>query len=245
MNRTKIDWPELDYTWNPIVGCQNNCGFCYARSLHNKRHEAYKNGKRLPVQYAKPFNEIQYFPERTAEPFLVKKPSVIFVGSMTDIFGPWVDHELIQTILNVIYEANQHTFMLLTKFPECYACMPFFPPNVILGATFTMKNIKRETTVLDQFRKLHPGHRKFISLEPILGPTTLFDLRMIDEWIDLVIVGSMTGGSKFDRIVPDPSWLYFIAKNIYYKKSIRDLFPGLPQWENKQQDFKLNKPYCI
>jgi DNA repair photolyase len=74
MSKTKIEWTE--YSWNPSVGCENKCEYCYARKLHNKRYKAYLAGKKLPVQYAKPFEEIQLFPNRLNEPLHIKKHNV-------------------------------------------------------------------------------------------------------------------------------------------------------------------------
>ena len=31
MNRSKIEY--IDYTWNPITGCQHHCEYCYARKM--------------------------------------------------------------------------------------------------------------------------------------------------------------------------------------------------------------------
>ena len=62
MSKSNISW--TDDVWNPVVGCtpaSSGCENCYARELHNKRHEAFKNGKLQNIpQYAKPFDEIQF-----------------------------------------------------------------------------------------------------------------------------------------------------------------------------------------
>jgi len=36
MNRTKIDWPGLGYTWNPVIGCKRNCSYCYAKRMNTR-----------------------------------------------------------------------------------------------------------------------------------------------------------------------------------------------------------------
>lgn len=129
MQKTNISWTE--YTWNPLTGCElplisDGCRECYARSLHNMRHKAYKAGKKLPQQYAKPFEEIQLFPERLEEPLHKRKPCTIFLGSMTDIFGRSVPFEFVDKVYAVMALCPQHTFITCTKRAdrqlEYYSC---------------------------------------------------------------------------------------------------------------------------
>lgn len=121
MNKTNIPW--TDYSWNPSIGCElplasSGCKFCYARELHNMRHKAYLAGKKLPIQYAKPFEEIQLFPDRLEDPLRKKKPCKIFVGSMTDLFCPSVPFEFLAKVFYQISICYWHTFQILTKRPE-------------------------------------------------------------------------------------------------------------------------------
>ena len=32
MNRSKIEW--CSHTWNPVVGCKENCYYCYAERMN-------------------------------------------------------------------------------------------------------------------------------------------------------------------------------------------------------------------
>jgi len=121
MNKTKISW--TDYTINPSVGCplplcSEGCTHCYARKLHNSRHKAFKTGKKLPIQYAKPFEEMQLFPGRMEAVLRKKKPCKVFVGSMTDIFHKSIPFEFIDKVMAAIALCPQHTFQVLTKRPE-------------------------------------------------------------------------------------------------------------------------------
>ena len=79
-SKSKIEWTES--TWNPITGCTKvspGCKFCYAERM-SKRLQAmgkptYINGFQVAVH------------EETFEyPLLIKKPKVIFVNSMSDLF---------------------------------------------------------------------------------------------------------------------------------------------------------------
>ena len=210
MNKTKIDWgiPNL-LTWNPVVGCKHGCSYCYARRISDRFNM-------IPV-----WDEPQYFPERLKEPYSLKTPSRIFVGSMCDLFGEWVLSGVIEEILKVVDE-TPHTYMFLTKNPKRYAeFMPtkttVMPKNVILGGTITKgdaidSNIVSTIGAIGGF-----GYRTFLSIEPLLGDMGAINFSCIDQ----LIVGAMTGSGA---IQPKQSWIESIEhENIYWKPSIRCL----------------------
>lgn len=119
---TKIAY--CDETWNPIIGCplplcSVGCTNCWARESHNMRHKAYLEGKlQNNPMYAKPFEQIQFFPERLEQPMHWKKPRTIFVGSQTDLFHKSIPFELIDKIFGIMCGGDWHTYLLLTKHPE-------------------------------------------------------------------------------------------------------------------------------
>ena len=82
------------------------------------RHKAYLAGKKLPAMYAKPFEEIQFFPERLEQPLHWKKPQTIFVGSQTDLFHEKVPFEYVHKIFDITQKAYQHQYLFLTKRPD-------------------------------------------------------------------------------------------------------------------------------
>lgn len=92
--KTSIGWTDL--SWNPVVGCTRvtaGCDGCYAFTLHDRRHKIYQanagrwspEGKPMPVQYARPFSELQLIPKRLNWPLTQKKPQRIFVNSVSDV----------------------------------------------------------------------------------------------------------------------------------------------------------------
>lgn len=116
MNKSLIEW--CDFTWNPVTGCQHGCLYCYAAKQANRfsgnvlinktseqlRKEWDERGTRWVLK--KPFkNEIGKvtpFPVKFEPmfreyclpmPAQKKKPAVIFVVSMGDLFGEWVPDE--------------------------------------------------------------------------------------------------------------------------------------------------------
>ncbi len=119
----KTGIPYADYGWNFQVGCplplvSEGCRECWARDGHNMRHKAYCAGKKLPAMYAKPYEQLQYFPERLEQPLDTKKPGVVFVGSQTDLFHESVPDEFIDRVFAVMALCPQHQFLILTKRAE-------------------------------------------------------------------------------------------------------------------------------
>lgn len=160
MNRTKIDW--CDYTWNPIVGCSpvsEACERCYAERL--SRRFGWGWGKPVPRD------------DRLEEPLRTRRPSRVFVCSMSDMFHDQLTWPEIASVANVMEEADWHTYLLLTKRPErmrefCARWWAGIPParHVWLGvsAENQARADERIPALLDT-----PAAVRFVSLEPLLG----------------------------------------------------------------------------
>jgi len=177
MNRTKIEW--TDWSWNPITGCLHGCWYCYARRI----------ATRFPKNFPKGFKPT-FWPERLNEPWQLKKPSKIFVCSMSDLFAPWTPKEWRDAVLKSIIECPiKHTFQLLTKNPERIEPIKF-PDNVWVGTTVTCTG--GDYVNIEKIKYVRAGVR-FVSFEPLLGKLPdIVDFRGID-WI---IVGKLTGSKK-------------------------------------------------
>lgn len=106
MNKTNIAWTQ--YTWNPITGCtpiSEGCKNCYAKTVHERFNDT-------------PFNEIVLHPDRLIEPIKTRKPTLVFVGSMTDIFHDDIPNEWIDEIFHSMMRSTNVTFQILTKRPQ-------------------------------------------------------------------------------------------------------------------------------
>jgi len=181
---TKIDWAE--FTWNPLVGCERRCEYCYVPSFQKRIYKS---------------NSVQFFENRLSgsrSPEARKKSTKIFVCSMADLFGPWVWNSTIQKVIDVAWKCPQHTFIFLTKFPQRYREF-VFPINCWTGMTVT--GIEND---LDSYYDALAESKsiKFVSYEPILGfsflpPYNSIHFREQKYRIDWVILGAMTGNSKF------------------------------------------------
>ena len=202
MQRTKINWPGLTHSWNPVVGCQHNCPYCYARRMNDR------------FGWIERWDRPQFFPERLSRPWKVKKPAKVFVGSMCDLFGNWVPMAWIDSVITVMVECKHHEFMLLTKNPRRYM-ERHFPANVWLGATI------EDCSKVDRLHHMEEVARKsnnktFLSIEPIQG---YFDGTESTLSIhDLIIVGA---DSNPGADPPEPGWAKSIKHpNIHLKENI-------------------------
>lgn len=127
------------------------------------------------------------------EPLRWRKPRLVFVNSMSDLLHPEVPEDFIWRAFDVMAQARQHTFQILTKRPQrlgsilrAWAEDGWLPaPNVWLGTS-----IEDDRHV---FRARHlgstPAAVRFLSLEPLLAPLPSLDL----DGIDWVIVGGESG----------------------------------------------------
>ena len=194
MNKTKIEW--CDYTWNPITGCKRGCEYCYARRIHERF-------------YKSPFSEIVFHPERLNDPAKIKKPSTIFVGSMSDI-QYWGVSDF-DKILTVCRDNPQHTFMFLSKNEGSY-CSPYtnWPFNTMQGLTITSTENKFHEESILQF--LRNTTRPFLSIEPLLGEVLrCYGLSKMEK----IIVGAMTGPSAKP---PEKEWIESVLTNVPKEK---------------------------
>jgi protein gp37 len=190
---SSIEWTKS--TWNPLTGCSKvsaGCRNCYAermaRRLQAMGQANYANGFRLTVH------------ERILDqPLSWRKPQMVFVNSMSDLFHPEVPLDFILRAFEVMNQASWHTFQVLTKRSErLLELSPLLPwsPNIWMGVS--VENA-RFAYRIDHLRKTG-AEVKFLSLEPLLGP--LYNLNL--KGIDWVIVGGESGpGSR----PMDPFWV--------------------------------------
>lgn len=186
MASSKIEWTES--TWNPVTGCTkitSGCKFCYAESMTRRLkamgQEKYINGF-----------DVTLHPETLNDPYTWKKPKMIFVNSMSDLFHKDIPIEYIQKVFRVMRENPQHVFQILTKRADIltyYNSEGFlnWSHNIWMGVTVEHEGL---TNRIDLLRKAG-AKVKFLSCEPLLSDLTNLNLHNID-W---VIVGGESGRS--------------------------------------------------
>jgi protein gp37 len=180
--KSRIEW--TDSTWNPVTGCtkvSQGCKHCYAERMA-KRLKAmgvarYENGFRLTLH-----------PDLLEQPYRWKKPRVVFVNSMSDLFHPRVPFAFIERVFGVMLNSPRHVFQVLTKRSERLRSvapdLPW-PSNVWMGVS--VENQKVSVRV-DHLREV-PAYVRFLSCEPLVGPLTGIAL----DGIHWVIVGGESG----------------------------------------------------
>ncbi len=177
-----IEWTEA--TWNPVTGCTKTspgCANCYAermtRRLKAMGQVNYRNGFKVTLH-----------PQMLDCPLSWRKPRMIFVNSMSDLFHESVPVSFIKKVFKVMEKANWHTFQVLTKRAERLFDISHelnWPDNVWMGVTVEDKNHLYRMDCL----RFTDAQVKFISFEPLLNSIGKVNLKGIG-W---VIVGGESG----------------------------------------------------
>lgn len=175
MNKTKIEWADI--TWNPVVGCNTGCPYCYAKKMNNR------------FKWIPKWDNPVFFPHKLDIKF-PKKPSRIFVNSMSDI--KFWEHGWMYSVLDKIKAHPEHVFLFLTKFPEVYKQYKF-PKNCWLGVSAEgVPDSNIWVWAISAARGNMPlGNKIFISIEPLLEEPTHKALAWLGNF-DWVIVGGLT-----------------------------------------------------
>ena len=177
-----IEWTEA--TWNPVTGYRKispGCKHCYAERMAKRLHAMGQPNYRNRFK-------VTCHPDALGIPLGWKKPQMIFVNSMSDLFHRDIPAPFIDEIFFTMNEARWHCFQVLTKRAGRLAQLAGrlkWTGNIWMGVTVeTDAYVDR----IDQLREV-PAAVRFLSLEPLLGPLPNLDLTGID-W---VIVGGESG----------------------------------------------------
>jgi protein gp37 len=177
-----IEWTET--TWNPLTGCTKispGCTHCYAERMSLRLQAIgqsnYANGFKLTLH--------QHMLE---VPLRWKKPRLIFVNSMSDLFHKDSPEEFILQVFDVMRRASWHVFQVLTKRSDRLLKLSpkiDWPDNVWMGVSVEREDYRFR---IDHLRQTE-GKVRFLSLEPLLGPLGALNL----DGIHWVIAGGESG----------------------------------------------------
>lgn len=208
------------------MGCDHGCWYCYAKKMCMRFPKIFPNG-------FKP----TFHPERLEEPWQYRKPSKIFVCSISDLFAKWTPNEWKnQVLISIIGCPVKHTFQLLTKNPERIPHRQY-PKNVWIGTTVT--NEGNDCRNIEAIKKVRAAV-KFVSFEPLLGdlPPVFtsekgFLMPVSLKGIDWIIIGKLTGAKKVQL---DPLWVkkildlaYIRNIPVFIKNNILNNYPEFPK----------------
>lgn len=212
-DNSAIEW--TDASWNPLRARNTVTGkvgwFCthVSEGCRNCYAEGFNRRLGTGIDYkpqALKAGQVELFLDSAmlTQPLRWKKPRMIFVCSMTDLFADFVTDDQLDQIWAVIALAcTRHTFQILTKRPErmrAYLSDPAwagriaehmlrFPeafgdyvPSTLVGP---LPNVWLGVSVEDQARAderipelmLTPAAVRWVSAEPLLGPVDLTRVR--------------------------------------------------------------------
>ncbi len=158
-----------------------------------------------------------HWEERNFQRAMPRKPSRIFVNSMSDM-ADW-KAEWFWRVMEKIGKNREHLFFFLSKKPWKVEWVSM--RNAMLGYSITQQ------ADCDLLQAHGRSGVSFLSIEPLLGPIILA------PWLpDWLIVGAETGNRR-ERVVPELAWLqgiYDFAREhgipLFFKDSLRCLWPG-------------------
>lgn len=217
-DKSGIEWTEA--TWNPVLGCSKTspgCDNCYAIAQSQRNtamgSKAYQPALTVKAEGALDWTgELRVLPERLDQPLRWQKPRKVFVNSMSDLFHQEVSDGFIGDVWNVMALAPQHQFQILTKRskrmrdvmidwqtkrfqfrkPDMVWVRPLHEPlsNVWLGVSVESDKYKFRVRHLQET----PAAVRWLSIEPLVGPLTLYPQDL--EGIDWVVVGGESGSGS-------------------------------------------------
>ena len=217
MAQSSIEWTEM--TWNPTTGCSKlsaGCKFCYAEIM-SKRLQA------MGIEKYKDNFEVKMHKDSLQIPYTWKKPKVVFVNSMSDLFHPEVSLPFIMKVFEVMNENPQHIFQVLTKRAERLFEIHKelnWTENIWMGVSVENDKVKSR---IDFLRKTN-AKTKFLSCEPLLGSLEKMNLNKID-W---VIVGGESGRTPRPM---EKEWVLDIQRQCKEK----DVLFFFKQWGGKNK----------
>jgi protein gp37 len=202
---------EITETWNPVIGCNHQCTYCWAvrlaRRLASMGVEPYLSNVFRPT----------FLPQRLNKRF--RRGSTVFVCDMGDLFGEWVPEEWIRNIVDVIRVQPYVRFMFLTKNPSRYLQFEKeFPMNVVLAATiesnrdYGLSRAPKPSERLEAMKEIkHPY--KGVVIEPIID----FDDHFVQSLIDIRPIFVYVGYDNYGHKLPEPP----LSKTMILVKTLR------------------------
>lgn len=211
MGKTAIQW--TDRVWNPVRGCSMvsaGCENCYAmRQAHrfSGQGQPYANLTENGPHGPRWNGKVTIHPELLDLPLRWRKPSRIFVNSMSDLFHDEVPDEFIESVFMVMRDASWHEFQVLTKRPQRTRKFAKYlqkkhtlaegGPSWHWPHIWLLVSCEDQKTADERIPILldTPAAVRGVSLEPLIGPVDLSSIggKKEPRRLDWVIVGGESG----------------------------------------------------
>lgn len=219
MNKTKI--PYLDYAWQITTGCSkisSGCQNCYSYSMSKRLVGMGIKG------YTKDFKPT-FCPWLLDEPSKIKKPSVIGISYMGDLFHKDITDDQIDDVLG--HSIDPHTYIFCTKRPErMRQSLSKWSDvdNCWFGCTIENNDVLEDRLYhMTKIKELY-GFNTFLSIEPLLEDISVKLEALLSvsrgNIPDGIIVGGESGiGARYCN----PQWIAHIYQ-ICQKNDIKFYF---------------------
>ena len=222
-----IDWAK--WSWNPVTGCRYGCKYCYARDIANRFNAGNFEYTVHNDRFRAPYDS--KIPKKREKEAGINN---VFVCSMADLFGDWVETNVIQEVLDVCRDTPQWTYIFLTKNPKRLIDYDF-PVNSWVGTTVDCN--ARVANALKYMPQVKAPVR-FLSCEPLLEDLNIDSLRGF-EWL---IIGAQSKTTEVPEFQPEQQWvtkLISTARKVGAKVFIK---PNLKiELDERPQEFPESK----
>lgn len=174
------------WTLNVGIGCEpvsEGCELCYApKSAGRQAHYEGRDGVVTKDAAGRTVwtGKVVLFPDRLDRPRKTKKPHMIFINALMDLFSSQVPEDFIAKVWQMMADTPQHIYVILTKQPKRMrdivrrmAARFGVLPNVWLGVS---AENQKYAEIRIPFLLQTPAAIRVVSAEPLLGP---IDLRSI------------------------------------------------------------------
>lgn len=199
MGKTKIEWTHR--TWNPVSGCSKvsqGCAHCYAERMWPRL-----SAPGQPYE-GRAFTDVQCHQERLADPLRWRKPWLVFVNSMSDLFHDDVAFQFIAGVFGIMAACPDHTFQVLTKRPR--RMLEFFEwceQRADTGRSLFPNDSRAWRT----WQMLHVEARRYASVPPHHGG--LWPLPNV--WIGVSIEDQATADERIPLLLQTPAVVRFAS----------------------------------
>lgn len=192
LNKSKGNmYPWVDYTLTIYRRCDHNCIYCYRKAI-----QGYEKWSEVAEQDFK---------------LNLSNKGTIFVANTGDLFGAWVDPDIIRRVLQLCRKYPGNTYLFQSKNPIRFLeFLNEFPCHTIFGTTIESNywdrfTISQALSTLDRMKamcELGIQYDKMISIEPIMD----FDVDVMIDWIHAIKPKFVSiGADSKGHHLPEPS----------------------------------------
>lgn len=248
-----IEW--CDETRNVFGGCHHRCrwtmpdgteAICYAEDVANGLAQA---------SYPHGFEHHYYRSHNLKKLTAGSEPMLLFMDSMSDMFGHWVPEQQLLAVLSKMGEAPHHAYQGLTKAPgRILKFLGSLPSNLWVGVSsapdFFMGKpmvasqqeayMRKAISVLKRVKE-DSGNLTWMSLEPVSWDMAHLFTEMEHD-LDWVVIGAASNGPKYFQ--PDPDHVArlldvfdAVGTPVFFKGNLKPLLKENPNLGRFREDF--------